>query len=78
METTELISQLLELPRQWEVYQVNFSEKSESKNKQVHIYIRYTDDQGVCKQTGEICPVYDYRADRMNLNRKKRKWQTGL
>jgi len=65
METTELISQLLELPRQWEVYQVNFSEKSESKNKQVHIYIRYTDDKGVCMQTGEICPVYDYRAERM-------------
>lgn len=54
METTVLITQLLELPHEWEVYKVNFSEKSERKSKQVHIYIRYTDDQGVCKQTGEI------------------------
>lgn len=65
METTELITQLLELPHEWEVYKVNFSEKSERKSKQVHIYIRYTDDQGVCKQTGEICPVYDYRPERI-------------
>jgi len=65
METTELITQLLQLPHEWEVNKVNFSEKSESKNKQVQIYIRYTDDQGVCKQTGEICPIYDYRSERM-------------
>jgi transposase len=65
METTELITQLLELPHEWEVYKVSFSEKSESKGKQVHIYIRYTDDQGVCKQTGEICSIYDYRPERI-------------
>jgi transposase len=65
MENKEFINQILELPAQWEVYKVDFSEKSESKVKQVHIYIRYTDDQGVCKQTGEICPIYDYRPERM-------------
>lgn len=65
METTDIITQLLELPAEWEVYKVSFSEKSESQSKQVCIYIRYTDDQGVCQQTGEICPVYDYRPERM-------------
>jgi hypothetical protein len=71
MENKELINQILELPSQWEVYKVNFSENSQAQQpegktqiKQVQIYIRYTDDQGVCKQTGEICPVYDYRPER--------------
>lgn len=65
MESTELINEILQLPIEWEVYKVNFTEQSESQKKQVHIYIRYTDDKGVCEQTGEICPVYDYRPERM-------------
>lgn len=72
MENTEFINQILELKPEWEVYKVSFVENSETiqpdgknKTKQVHIYIRYTDDQGVCKQTGELCPIYDYRPERM-------------
>lgn len=64
MESVELINQILQLPPEWEVYEVNFTEQSESHTKQVHIYIRYTDDEGVCKETGEICPIYDYRSER--------------
>lgn len=60
METRELISKMLQLPPEWEVNKIYFTEES----KEVHIFIRYTDDQGVCKETGEICPIHDYRPER--------------
>jgi len=64
METTEFITKVLQLPPEWEVNEVNFTEESESHKKEVHIYIRYTDEEGVCRETGEICPIYDYRPER--------------
>ncbi|MBU2444947.1 MAG: hypothetical protein KJ666_05165 [Bacteroidetes bacterium] len=71
METTEFITELLQLPPEWEVNEINFTEESarmspfgKSQKKEVHISIRYTDDEGVCRETGEICPIYDYRPER--------------
>lgn len=60
MEATKLVKQLLQFPPEWKINEVNFKETEQ----EVHIYIEYKNNTGVCKKTGEICPVYDYRPER--------------
>lgn len=60
METKKLFDRLLHLTEEWEVYEVVFIEDQ----KIVCLKIRYLKKEGVCKITGEICPVYDYRSER--------------
>jgi len=60
METKEMFNQLLSLPEEWEVYEVKYQEKE----KTVQVKIQYLEKEGMCRETGEICPVYDYRPER--------------
>src|SRR3990170_2601538 len=60
METKELFNRLLHLPEEWEVYEVTYEETQQ----QIHLKIRYLKKEGVCKMTGEICSIYDYRPER--------------
>jgi len=60
MENNKIFSQILSLPEEWEVYEVKFQEKE----KTVQVKIRYLKEEGVCRETGKICPVYDYRPER--------------
>lgn len=64
-ETQKLFAQMLQLPSDWEISEIQFIQNYTSKSKEVHIFIRYTSDNGVCKETGEICPVYDFRPERI-------------
>ena len=57
MKTKELIKKALALPPEWEIGEVSILEE---KNE-IHIHINYISTEGVCKKTGEICPIYDYR-----------------
>jgi len=60
METKELFTRLLHLPEEWEVYEVNYEEPHQI----IRLKIRYLKKEGICKGTGEICPIYDYRPER--------------
>lgn len=60
MEATKLVKQLLQFPPEWKINEVNFKETEQD----VHIHIEYKSNKGVCKGTGEICSVYDYRPER--------------
>ena len=60
METKELFTRLLHLPEEWEVYEVQYEELQQN----IHLKIRYLKKEGICKSTGEICPIYDYRPER--------------
>lgn len=60
METKLLIQGLLGLPKEWEILEINFDEPT----KEVRIHVEYTSGVGVCKETGEICRVFDYRTER--------------
>ena len=55
-----MFRRLLQLTEEWEVYEVLYQEG----NKTVRVKIRYLRTEGVCRETGEICPVYDYRPER--------------
>lgn len=57
METRQLIKHALNLPPEWEVGEVSILD---DKNE-IHIHIEYISQEGVCKKTGEICPIYDFR-----------------
>ncbi len=60
METKELFTRLLQLPEEWEVYEVHDEELQQS----IHLKIRYLKKEGISKSTGEICPIYDYRPEK--------------
>jgi transposase len=60
METNKMFTQLLHLPKEWEVYEVIYHEETKS----VHVQIRYLSSEGVCRETGEVCSVVDYRKER--------------
>ena len=60
MVATQLIKQLLQFPAEWKISEVNFKETEQ----EVHLYIKYKSSKGVCKQTGEVCAIYDYRSER--------------
>jgi hypothetical protein len=47
---------MLHLPEEWEVYEVTYEEP----HQQIHLKIRYLKKEGVCKATGEICPIYGH------------------
>ena len=60
METKEIIKRTLALPREWDVAEVSISEG----RKEIDIHIIYVSNEGICKKTGEICPIYDFRPSR--------------
>jgi transposase len=55
-----IASKILNLPPEWQIENIVYSES----NNQVDIFIRYNSDKGVCKETGELCPIYDFRPAR--------------
>lgn len=57
METKQIIKKALSLPPEWEIEKISILEEK----KEIHIHIKYTSNEGVCKKTGEICPIYDFR-----------------
>lgn len=57
METRQIIKKALSLPAEWDVGDVSVKEA----DKEIHIHIEYVSSEGVCKKTGEICPIYDFR-----------------
>ena len=59
METKKLLQKVLNLPQEWKIGDVSIIDETK-----IHIQIIYTSKEGVCKKTGEICPVYDYRPER--------------
>jgi transposase len=60
MEIKELLKAVLHLPEEWEIGKVIILEQK----KEINIKVNYTSKEGVCKKTGEICPIYDYRSKR--------------
>jgi len=63
MKTKEIFSDLLHLGEAWQIRDVKYSDDLQS----VEIHIDYTAAQGYCTETGELCELYDFRAER--------KWQ---
>ena len=61
METKEIFATLLQLSSDWLVDSISYNESF----TKVDIYIRYTKKEGFCTNTGELCPVYDYRKERV-------------
>jgi transposase len=59
MEIKKLLKQTLNLPEEWEIGDVSIV-----KETKIHIQIIYTSNEGICKKTGEICPIYDFRPER--------------
>jgi transposase len=61
MNTEFLIAaKILNLPPEWQIEKIDYSHS----DNQVDIFIRYNSDKGVCKETGELCPIYDFRPER--------------
>jgi len=58
----KMFSEMLQLPREWEVGSVDFS--CSGKLKEVRVCLRYTSTSGYCRNTGELCSVYDFRPER--------------
>lgn len=57
MEAKKLFTELLQFPQEWKINEVQ-------NGNDVHIYLEYKSNKGVCKETGEICSIYDYRPER--------------
>ena len=57
METKEIIKKALALPQEWDIAEVSITEEM----RKIDIYINYVSHEGICKKTGEICPIYDFR-----------------
>lgn len=60
MEEIKVIETILDFGPEWSVTSLKFSKEDGS----VHIYLTYTQESGIDLLTGEVCKIYDYRAER--------------
>src|SRR5271170_4085266 len=57
IDARKIYKQMLKLPPPWEVSKVEVNEDTQ----EVKVYIEYTDEEGACPQTGEICKIHSRR-----------------
>jgi transposase len=57
MESTELLTSLLKLGQEWKVVDIRIN----SHLKEIDLFIEYIESTGICPNTQELCPIYDFR-----------------
>src|SRR5215210_8183811 len=60
MQSTEFYRSLLQLSADWSVSKIETTHEDQS----IHVYLSYVGDGAPSPQTGECCPIYDYREER--------------